>query len=65
MGGKALQIALGVLSSDTDYGDFLNSWLHDYGQRVLSDDPPDPLLREISTKEELALRIQDAPFYIN
>jgi hypothetical protein len=62
---KALQIALGVLRSNTDYGGFLNAWLHDYGQRVLSDDPPEPLLPEVSTEEELALRIQDAPFYIH
>ena len=62
---KVLQIALGVLRSNTDYADFLNFWLHDYGQRVLSDDPPDSLLPEISTEEELALTIQDAPFYIN
>jgi hypothetical protein len=62
---KVLQIALGVIRSGTDYGDFLNAWLHDYGQRVLSHDPPDPLLPEISTEEELALRIQDAPFYIH
>lgn len=62
---KALQVALGVLRSGTDYGDFLNAWLHDYGQRVLSHDPPDPLLPEISTEEELALRIQDAPFFIH
>lgn len=62
---KALEIALQVLRSNTDYGDFLNFWLHDYGQRVLSSNPPDTLLPEISTEEELALRIQDAPFYIH
>ena len=62
---NALQIALGVLRSGTDYGDFLCSWLHDYGARVLSSNPPDPLPPEVSTEEELALRIQDAPFYIH
>jgi hypothetical protein len=62
---EALQIALGVLRSNTDYGDFLGAWLHDYGQRVLSSDPPEPLLPERSSEEELALRVEDAPIYIH
>jgi hypothetical protein len=41
---EALQIALGVLRSDSDYGDFLNSWLRSYGVQVLSPYPPSPLL---------------------
>jgi hypothetical protein len=41
---EALEIALGVLRSKSDYGDFLNSWLRSYGARVLSPDPPSPLV---------------------
>jgi hypothetical protein len=43
---EALEIALGVLRSKSDYGDFLNSWLRSYGARVLSADPPCPLVPE-------------------
>jgi hypothetical protein len=41
---EALEIALGVLRSNTDYGDFLTSWLRSYGAQILSGDPPSPLL---------------------
>jgi hypothetical protein len=41
---EALEIGLGVLRSDTDCGDFLNSWLRSYGAQVLSPDPPSPLV---------------------
>jgi hypothetical protein len=41
---EKLEIALGVLRSGTDYADFLQSWLLDYGTRILSSNPPAPLL---------------------
>ena len=41
---EALGLALGVLRSDSDYADFLGSWLQDYGRKVLSPNPPEPLL---------------------
>lgn len=60
-----LEIALAVLRSDTDYGDFLNYWLHEYGKRVVSPTPPPPLLPEISVEEELSLAISGVPAYIH
>jgi hypothetical protein len=62
---NALQIALGVLRSDTDYGDFLNFWLQDYGRQVLSPNPPPPLLPELSAEEERMLALQDVPSYVH
>jgi hypothetical protein len=62
---KALEIALGVLRSDTDYGDFLNSWLQDYGRKILSPNPPAPLLPDMSIEEETGLLVENAPTYIN
>jgi hypothetical protein len=62
---KALEIALGVLRSDTDYGDFLNSWLQDYGRKILSPNPPAPLLPDMSMEEEIGLLVENAPTYIN
>ena len=56
---KALQIALGVLRSNTDYADFLNFWLQDYGRQVLSPSPPPPLLPELSAEEERMLVVRD------
>jgi len=47
---EAIEIALGVLRSDTDYGDFLNSWLRSYGAQVLSPDPPSPLMPDSEAK---------------
>jgi len=61
---KALQIALGVLRSGSDYGDFLNFWLQDYGRQVLSPYPPPPLLPELSADEERLLALVDAPTLI-
>jgi hypothetical protein len=51
---EALEIALGVLRSDTDYGDFLNSWLRSYGAQVLSPNPPSPLMPDCETKLDQA-----------
>jgi hypothetical protein len=62
---KALQIALGVLRSDTDYGDFLDFWLQDYGRQVLSPNPPPPLLPELSAAEERMLVVGDVPKYVH
>jgi hypothetical protein len=62
---KALQIALGVLRSNTDYSDFLNFWLQDYGRQVLSPNPPPPLLPELSAEEERMLVVADAPAYVH
>jgi len=62
---KALQIALGVLRSDTDHGDFLNFWLQDYGRQVLSPNPPPPLLPELSAEEERMLVVGDVPKYVH
>jgi len=62
---EALRITLGVLRSETDYADFLNSWLRDYGRQILSPNPPPPLLPAWSVEEELALIVEDAPAYIN
>jgi hypothetical protein len=62
---NALQIALGVLRSDTDYGDFLNFWLQDYGRQVLSPNPPSPLLPELSAEEERMLAVQDVTTYVH
>jgi hypothetical protein len=44
---KLLKIALGVLRSATDYADFLNSWLCDYGCQILSPNPPPGLLQDV------------------
>ena len=44
---ELIEIALGVLRSKSDYADFLNCWLHDYGRRVLSPNPPLPLLANV------------------
>ena len=41
---ERLRVALGVLRSGTDYADFLQFWLSDYGLRILSTNPPPPLL---------------------
>jgi len=49
---KALAITLAVLRSNTDYADFLNSWLEDYGLPILSGKPPEPLLPELSDEDE-------------
>ena len=62
---KALQIALGVLRSNTDYADFLNFWLQDYGRQVLSPNPPPALLPELSADEERMLVVRDVPAYIH
>jgi hypothetical protein len=62
---KALQIALSVLRSGTDYGDFLNFWLQDYGRQVLSPNPPPPLLPDLSAEEERMLAVADAPAYVH
>ena len=62
---EALQIALGVLRSDSDYGDFLNFWLQDYGRQVLSPNPLPPLLPELSAEEERMLAVADAPAYVH
>jgi hypothetical protein len=48
---EKLRIALGVLRSGTDYADFLQFWLSDYGMRVLSPNPPPPLLEPWPTEE--------------
>ncbi len=62
---EALEIALNVLRSDTDYADFLGWWLQDYGRQVLSENPPPPLLPERSIEEENALAVEDAVAYVN
>jgi hypothetical protein len=62
---KVLQIALGVLRSNTDYGDFLNFWLQDYGRQILSPNPPPPLLPELSAEEERMLVVRDVPAYVH
>jgi hypothetical protein len=55
---KLLEIALGVLRTGTDYADFLNSWLCDYGCQILSPNPPCGLLQDVidahMSKEEYA-----------
>jgi hypothetical protein len=62
---EQLRIALGVLRSGTDYADFLNSWLEDYGRQILSPNPPPPLIPELSVMDELLQAIADAPAYVN
>jgi hypothetical protein len=62
---EQLRIALGVLRSGTDYADFLTFWLEDYGQPVLSPNPPPPLLPELSGVEEEFQIVADAPAYVN
>lgn len=57
---QALEIALGVLRSDTDYADFLSSWLEDYGRPLLSSKPPVPLLPEEEWTDVLPVII-DSP----
>jgi hypothetical protein len=55
---RLVEIALGVLRSGTDYADFLNSWLCDYGCQILSLNPPrgllDDLFDENTFKDESA-----------
>lgn len=61
---EAIRLALGILRSGTDYADFLNSWLQDYGPQLLSSNPPPPLLDRTSPNEELELLIEDMPQFI-
>ena len=55
-----LEIALGVLRSNTEWADFLGSWLTDYGQRVLSCELA-PLMPDDLDEPP----VTDAPLYIN
>ena len=59
---KLLEITLNVLRSDTDWADFLSSWLEDYGPKILSQETT-PLVPEVSS--ERALPGENALFYIN
>ena len=59
---KLLEIALGVLRSGTDWADFLNSWLNDYGQQVISCKLP-PLIDESLHESEAV--VADARYYTN
>ena len=52
---ETLRIALGVLRSGTDYADFLDTWLHDYGFRVLSPNPPAELTRDLADNDTAVL----------
>ena len=59
---KLLEIALGVLRSDTDWADFLCSWLNDYGQQVISHKLP-PLIND--PVDESEPMVADARYYTN
>lgn len=48
---EKLEIVLAVLRSGTDYADFLQWWLLDYGIRIMSPNPPPPLLEPWSSEE--------------
>jgi hypothetical protein len=59
---RLLEIALGVLRSDTDWADFLCSWLNDYGRQVISHKMP-PLMDEPLHESEPV--VADAHYYRN
>lgn len=63
---EQLRIALGVLRSGTDYADFLQFWLLDYGLKVLSRNPPPPLLEPWPMEESSDLIVfePDDPFWV-
>jgi hypothetical protein len=48
---EKLKIALAVLRTGTDYADFLQWWLLDYGIRILSPNPPPALLEPWPSEE--------------
>ena len=58
---RLLEIALGVLRSDTDWADFLGAWLNDYGQQIISHNLP-PLINEPMESEPV---VADAHYYTN
>ena len=63
---EKLRIALGVLRSGTDYADFLQFWLLDYGLKVLSPNPPPALLEPWPMEEsgDLIVFQPDDPFWL-
>jgi hypothetical protein len=60
---EKLDIALGVLRSASEYAEFLSWWLQEYGKKILSPNPPSPLMPD-EPNEELP-SIVDARVYMN
>ena len=64
---EILEVALKVLRSGTDYADFLQWWLLEFGVQVISSNPPAPLLEPWphgSSQDEELIVFEQSPFLI-